>query len=527
MLTKILGLYGCLFQWCLAVHFTSLPGSAAEYFGIRVVDEQTGQGVPLVELKTVNEIRFYTDSSGWIAFCEPELMDREVFFQITSPGYEYPADGFGNRGLKLRPQAGQTATIRLSRTQIAERLCRITGEGIFRDSELLGFRPAGKRIASNALSLGQDSVQAVPYRGAIFWLWGDTNFANYPLGNFRTTAATSPLPRIDANGTPQFALTYFVEPNVYAEASPSQAADATRIAGMLFDDQPGAVWLWGLMNLKDDRGEDSLLAHYSRHLSLADVAEHGLARFNDASGRFEKVKPLALSESWRFPRGNAARVTADGDEYFYFAEPYFTTRVQADWKSVTDPLAYEALAFDARQQAYVWQSQNPPVTAEEERKLIAQSQLPPERALFQIHEAANGTLIEIHRASICHNRFLNKWILIGTQNGMSTVSKSDSPLGEIWLSTASDPLGPWTNAVRIATHAGYTFYNPRQHPFMEDGLGRFVFFEGTFTRMFSEQPFAVPRYDYNQILYRVDLGDPRLQLLKPEQSKSSGSIDGG
>ena len=49
---------------------------AATYFTIRVVDEQTGRGVPLVELRTVNGIRLFTDSNGIVAFHEPGLNIR-------------------------------------------------------------------------------------------------------------------------------------------------------------------------------------------------------------------------------------------------------------------------------------------------------------------------------------------------------------------------------------------------------------------------------------------------------------------
>ena len=34
-----------------------------------------------------------------------------------------------------------------------------------------------------------------------------------------------------------------------------------------------------------------------------------------------------------------------------------------------------------------------------------------------------------------------------------------------------------------------------------------VIFEGTFTRAFSKAATETPRYDYNQILYRLDLGE--------------------
>ncbi|PYJ98700.1 MAG: hypothetical protein DME23_11355 [Verrucomicrobia bacterium] len=45
-----------------------------DLFKITVLDDQTGRGVPLVELRTVNNISLWTDSNGIIAFDEPGLM---------------------------------------------------------------------------------------------------------------------------------------------------------------------------------------------------------------------------------------------------------------------------------------------------------------------------------------------------------------------------------------------------------------------------------------------------------------------
>ena len=42
--------------------------------------------------------------------------------------------------------------------------------------------------------------------------------------------------------------------------------------------------------------------------------------------------------------------------------------------------------------------------------------------------------------------------------------------------------------------------------------GKTIFVEGTYTSDFSGNPFKTPRYDYNQMLYRIDLDDPRLKL---------------
>ncbi len=74
---------------------------AEEPFAIEVVDAATGRGVPLIELKTVNEIRYVTDSAGLIAFDEPGLIGQAVFFTVRGHGYEFPKDGFGYRGVKL------------------------------------------------------------------------------------------------------------------------------------------------------------------------------------------------------------------------------------------------------------------------------------------------------------------------------------------------------------------------------------------------------------------------------------------
>src|SRR5438105_15450287 len=99
---------------------------AGRPFAVTVVDEQTGRGVPLVELRTVNEVRYVTDSQGVAAVTEPGLTGRPVFFHVRSHGYEYPKDGFGYRGKVLTLTEGGSATLRVRRVNIAERLYRVT-----------------------------------------------------------------------------------------------------------------------------------------------------------------------------------------------------------------------------------------------------------------------------------------------------------------------------------------------------------------------------------------------------------------
>src|SRR3954466_9568618 len=102
--------------------------AAKGYFTIEVVDGATGRGVPLVELRTVNGIRYVTDSNGVAAVDEPGLLDGPpLYFHVASHGYEFPRDGFGCRGQALRVQAGGSARLAIRRLNIAERLYRVTG----------------------------------------------------------------------------------------------------------------------------------------------------------------------------------------------------------------------------------------------------------------------------------------------------------------------------------------------------------------------------------------------------------------
>ncbi len=261
----------------------------APYFGIHVVDEETGRGVPLIEFRTVNDIRCLTDNAGWLAFHEPGLMGREVWFYLSvHPGYEMKKDGFGYTGIRVTPEAGKTITVKLQRTNIAERTGRTTGQGLYRDSELLGLPQALPNL-NPAGVMGQDSVQAVPYRGKIFWLWGDTNVPHYPLGNFRTTCALTPP---DVRPESGIAYDYFMDPE-----KPRQ------LRAMMPDKEPGAVWLFGLLNVKTEDQGEVLLAHYGRHKDLGPPVAHGICRFNDERGIFESVVPLDTAEKWRFPAG--------------------------------------------------------------------------------------------------------------------------------------------------------------------------------------------------------------------------------
>ena len=495
---------GCVLAWLIApvaAERALAEEVGGKYFGIHIVDAKTGRGVPLISLRTVNDAVYVTDSAGWAAFNEPDLAGQEVFFHISGPGYEVEKDGFGFRGARLTIAPGKTATVKIRRKNIAQRMYRITGQGIYRDSELLSKELPLRPPQRGLQIVGQDSVQAVRFREQIFWLWGDTNLARYPLGNFKVTAATSGLPDPQifrpAQGVP---LTYLTD-----------ADEASAIRKMMPLEEPGAVWLFGLFAIEDDKGKETLIAHYSRQQTLGKVLEHGLARYDPAHTLFRRLKVLDAEETWRHPRGNAFHVSEGGARYVYFVQSFANVRVKAQWASVMDPAHYEALAWDAEVGEYRWQNTLPPTTQSQESKLIAAGKLPAAKARYQLVDAASDKGVTVHRSSIAWNDFRQRYVMIATQEGNS---ESPSYLGEVWYAEAAHPSGPWSKAVKVASHPRYSFYNQRVHTFFNDSDGRSIYFEGTYTRMFSKSPIATPRYDYNQLMYRLDLGDKRLEALQ-------------
>jgi hypothetical protein len=76
-------------------------------------------------------------------------------------------------------------------------------------------------------------------------------------------------------------------------------------------------------------------------------------------------------------------------------------------------------------------------------------------------------------------------------------------------------LGPWYYAKKIVTHDKYSFYNVIQHPHFAKEDGKILFFEGTYTTFVSGAEIQTPRYDYNQIMYKLDLGDKRCAVPVP------------
>jgi hypothetical protein len=500
----------CLLFVCLAAQHEP---NASEFFRITVVDAETGRGVPLVELTTTNQIRHVTDSNGVIAFFEPGLMDQKVFFQVSSHGYEFPADGFGFRGKTLDVRPGTSATLEIKRLNIAQRLYRVTGAGIYRDSLLAGLDSPIDQPLLDAQVLGSDSVVNTVYRGRLHWFWGDTLRPSYPLGNFHVPGAVSRLPA-DGGLDPTVGvnLNYFTDADGFAKPTCQMPGE-------------GPTWIDGLIVLKDNDGSERMFAAYLKVKGQLDVYARGLAEFDDERREFRQFADFDM-RSPVFPSGHPFLHAVDGIEYVYFAEPAPHVRAKADAASLRDLTRYEAftclvagsrLSKDATGTAqldrtangalqWAWKRDTPVVTPQLQRELLQAGRLKPGEVMVDLEDPESGEHAVAHRGSVYWSAFRRRWIMIATESG------GTSPLGEVWYSEADAPEGPWRHARKVLTHDRYSFYNPKQHPYFDQEGGRIIYFEGTYTHTFSGNDAQTPRYDYNQIMYQLDLADERLKL---------------
>ena len=476
---------------------------------IEVVEKSSGWPVPLVELRTTHHVRFVTDNAGVIAFDLPELMGRETWFEIAGNGYTVPRDGFGNRGVRLTPQPGKTLRIELERHIVARRLGRMTGAGIFAEAQRL----ANDETWRDGATLGCDSVQMARHRGRLYWFWGDTVVARYPLGIFDSTGATTPLHPIPSFIPPiRLRYDHFADEN----GAPRGVA---KIPG------EGPTWLTALVSLPDSNGLHRLGATYAKVKPPLDVYEWGLCVWDEQSARFQHLHTVwskstghtqAPSESSQTSEGRVVRVLPkpppfpeghatfwkddDGRQWVLFGNPFPKLRCLATFEAWKDPARWQVLDPPKPRRNELPESS--PRSDELHEPSLRRDEL---HESFALEAATDGQRVKPHSGSIAWNNFRKRWVTVF----MESFGKP-SVFGELWYAEARHPTGPWGKAVKILSHENYTFYNPRLHPELTPTDADFLVFEGTYTTQFADKPIATPRYDYNQILYRLDLDDPRL-----------------
>lgn len=479
----------------------------SRYFQIRIVDSETGRGIPLAELRTLSNVAYFTDSQGYIAFDEPGLMQGRVYMEISSPGYHYPQDTTGRSAVQLSVRPGGKAEIGMKRMDPAERLYRITGAGIYRDSELLGVPVPLRQPAVRAGVLGQDSNLDALYKGRLFWVWGDTFLPDDYHGNFSVAGATSALPAAGGlDPAVGVELDYFVDEQGWSRP-------------MYENSEPGYVWFDWLMTIADSMGRERLVAKYARVNAYFGNYERGIAVFNDSTEQFDRYQevPAWLPDLHSCHHPFRATTTA-GETHYYLTAAFDFSRVLPRLADLADPAAYEYFSClspetgrpdrdAAGNLRYGWKRNVPATSHERQQALIQQGEILPEEAWIHLLDVETGDSVEINRGSVFWNAYRQRWILIMGSK-------------DIWFAEADTPVGPWGYARRVAQH-DILCYNPLQHPLLDQEGGKDIFFEGTYTQFFGQGK-NVPRYNYNQLMYRLKLDDPRLQMPVPVYGMRAG-----
>ena len=445
---------------------------AASLCKIEVVDEADGWPVPLVELRTVDQQRFITDNAGVIAMGAPDIMGRETWFSVTGHGYEVKKDGFGIAGVRLTPQAGATLQVKVKRTNLARRLGRLTGAGLYAESQRFGLHADWKDQGI----VGCDSVQNAVHDGRLFWAWGDTALAGYPLGIFDMSSATTTVQPL-ASFEPPLKLRYD-----YFRNEKGVPRGVAKMPGS------GPTWVSGYVSLPDASGSARLVGSYVKIKGMLDAYESGLCVWNEETKSFDPHKVLWKQSAEQpkqppMPSGHPVFwKDGQGREWVYFGDPLPVLRCAATYEAWQDPTQWETLK--------------------------PQETLPTVAGVAGTEKAQ--VKVKPHSGSVAWNAYRKRFVTVF----MEAFGKP-SVFGELWYAEADSPTGPWGPAVKILTHQNYTFYNPRIHPEFtpEGGTGAggngsaspLLFFEGTYTMQFADHAHATPRYDYNQVLYRLDL----------------------
>jgi hypothetical protein len=502
-----------------------VPGPS-ERFRIQAVDAETGRGIPMVGVRWSGGTEF-TDSNGVLAFHDPGLMlsgARVCADPALSPiDLEYATPGYRTRRLATPVCAGGETVVALERADVAERLYRMTGGGIYRDSVMLGLDdPADptdgvplREPLVNSLVAGQDSVSAALYRGQVHWTFADTSSFATLMGNLRGTGATSELP--GAGG---------LDPELGVDLGYQAGSDGF-VTPIVASGPAGLAWPVGL-SVVDDGATDSLFAA----LSFPEAGESALGRFDGTSFAVEQITTDATLATG----APTYRVTHSDGDYLYGSSP---VRHRATADALLDVEAYEAftpLCIPAGGGAcggdgvernaagvpvYRWRVGGVLPTPAD----VTTGRLAPEHVLFRSpvdsHSGRRDLFADLQTRSYAAYR--ERYLSLGP----SVEATPEGPRIDLHLGEGDTPLGPFVYARKVIT-VPQTLYLISHLAVFDKPDGR-IYYAGTHSNSFNlgfYAPPTIPRYDYNQLVYGLSLSDPRTFVPVPVYDLARGAPPG-
>jgi hypothetical protein len=246
----------------------------------------------------------------------------------------------------------------------------------------------------------------------------------------------------------------------------------------------------------------------------------GLLQFDEASGHFHVVAEFPFHEIDELHIGSQPlRV----DDTVYFCGLFPNRRVHASAEAIRDIDNYESFTclkqgarFDNTAQQldrhkdgslhWSWKRDTSPIGPRQQKQLVEAGHIESEERWIVFRDIESEREIRTQHNTIRWNAHRQRFVGLFTER--------DRSLGETWYAEADSPTGPWVYMRKAISFGGYSFYNPC-HFFSKDN-GREIFVEGTFTKFMGRQDLPyVPRYQYNQMMVKIDLDDPRLVLPVP------------
>ena len=242
--------------------------------------------------------------------------------------------------------------------------------------------------------LGCDSVQNAVHNGRMFWAWGDTNFARYPLGIFDMSSATTAIRPLASFEPPlRLKFDYFTD-------------DAGRPRGVAKMAGDGPTWLSGYMSLPDKTGMKRLVAVYMKIKPPIDGYECGLCVWNEKTANFEHLRTVwtkseAAPKHPPMPQGHPVIIDGDGGKkWAVFGDPFPKLRCPATFEAWQDPATWE--------------------------NVTSQETLP---------SSPDGKPIKAASGSIAWNAYRKRWVTIFMQS-----FGTPSGFGEVWYAEADSAI---------------------------------------------------------------------------------------
>lgn len=533
-------------DWISALE-TRLHFAAADYYAIKVIDSATGRGVPQVDLVMTDGRRYTTDSGGTVAFNRNGYMNTPDVFVVETYGYRLAS----GTSVTLTPVLGQSGTISLNRSQIAERMYRETGVNRWSQTVAVGgtspINYPGVGAPGNVF--GQDSGLTAVYKGKLYEFWGDTgrdlnNDAKDDggvAGKYRTTGGIMDLPAnggLDPNAGEN--INYILNSDgTLKEMFPS----ANGFAGPL-------VWASSPMVTLDANGNEKLVMGYANVSGLSSSGG-GFAVFNDATQQFQPVSTFSANALVK-PGQNAYLTSFNGVSYYVIPAGNSFIRVRNTYADITNINSYEVytplkpgsnlpsdtflgishivsasdINYDANGKVvWTWSPNTTILNGFDYDNLNRNGLVPFAQNPFQFKDIDTGNVISFSTSAITYNDYLKAWTFIGQQWFGS------SAFGEVWFAQAKTLTGPWTWVRKVQTSTRpnvndpYTFYNVIQHPYYSRD-GRYLYYEGTNTNFLVDgglqgeyfaannlTGYAYKQLDGGDFSYSFGAGSPNSSLI--------------